>query len=226
MQDARDLAALASLIGDPARARMLTALMNGCAWTATELATEAGVAASTASVHLAKLADGGIVSLERQGRHRYFRLFDGEVATMLEELTGVAARAGEHRRVPRLLPDANPLRRARVCYDHLAGEAGVQLLDRLRERELLVGRDAGDVSPAGRAFLGDFGIELESLARSRRPLCRLCLDWTERGHHLGGELGAALLERMFVLGWVRREPGSRVLLFSPAGRQSMTRWLA
>jgi DNA-binding transcriptional ArsR family regulator len=223
MRDAVDLAALAALIGDPARARMLTSLMSGTALTATELALEASIAPSTASAHLAKLTDARVLAIEKQGRHRYFRLFDAEIAELLEELTGLAARRGSARRTG---PADPAMRVARVCYDHLAGERGVWLLEQLRARKFLSGRDACSVSRDGEAFFARFGIDLDALARSRRPLCRVCLDWSERRHHLGGSLGAALLERIFALRWARRERASRVVAFDANGERSLQRLFA
>jgi DNA-binding transcriptional ArsR family regulator len=222
MRNAPDLAVLASLIGDPARARMLTAMMGGVALTATELALEAGVVASTASSHLAKLTGAQIVAIEKQGRHRYFRIFDAEIAAMLEQLDGIASRRTTSRRVG---PADPALRMARVCYDHLAGERGVWLLDRLRDRKLLAGRDPYGLSSEGEAFFDRFGIDVEALMSSRRPLCRTCLDWSERRHHLGGSLGAAILDRIFTLRWARRERDSRAVVFSANGARSMEEWL-
>jgi DNA-binding transcriptional ArsR family regulator len=216
VSDTPDLAGLAALIGDPARARMLTAVMSGKALTATELALEAGVAASTASTHLAKLTTGQILAIEKQGRHRYFRLFDAEVAEMLEGLMEIASRRGPRRRTG---PADPALRTARVCYDHLAGERGVWLMDQLRDRKLL------DPSPHAEEFFSGFGIDIPSLSKSRRPLCRPCLDWSERRHHLGGALGAAILDRIFTLRWARRELDSRAVVFSANGERSMRRWL-
>ena len=219
MTDAPDLAGLAALIADPARARMLTAVMSGKALTATELALEAGVAASTASTHLAKLAAGQILAIEKQGRHRYFRLFDAEVAEMLEGLMEIASRRGPRRRTG---PADPALRVARVCYDHLAGERGVWLLDQLRDRNLI---DDLALAPSAAPFFARLGIDVASLSKSRRPLCRPCLDWSERRHHLGGALGAAILDRIFTLRWARRDLASRVVVFSPSGERSMRRWL-
>ena len=223
MPSAPDLAALGALIGDPARARMLEAVMGGKALTATELALEAGVAASTASAHLAKLTGAGILSIEKQGRHRYFRLFDAEIAAMLEQLMGIAARRGTARRTG---PADPALRLARVCYDHLAGERGVWLLDRLRERKLLTGRDGCSVSAEGDAFFARFGIDVEALMHLRRPFARPCLDWSERRHHLGGALGAAILDRIFALRWARRELDRRAVVFSPNGDRQLRRLFA
>jgi len=217
-----DLAALAALIGDPARARMLTALMGGVALTATELAIEAGIAPSTASMHLARLTEGRVLAIEKQGRHRYFRLFDAEIAAVLEELMGIAARNGRRRRTG---PADPALRIARVCYDHLAGQRGVWLLEQLRDRKVLGGRDGLCVSRAGEAFFARAGIDVDALTRARRPLCRPCLDWSERRPHLGGALGAAILARIFALRWARREPGGRAVIFSPSGERALGGWL-
>jgi len=217
MNDAPDLAGLATLIGDPARARMLTAVMSGKALTATELALEAGVAASTASTHLAKLTVGQILAIEKQGRHRYFRLFDAEVAEMLEELMEIASRRGPRRRTG---PADPALRVARVCYDHLAGERGVWLFDQLRDRKLI---DDCALAPSAAPFFTRLGIDIASLSKSRRPICRPCLDWSERRHHLGGGLGAAILDRIFALRWARREMNSRAVVFSANGERSLQR---
>jgi hypothetical protein len=192
--------------------------MSGTALTATEMALEAGVSASTASAHLAKLAEAKILATEKQGRHRYFRIFDAEIATMLEGLMEVASHRGARRRTG---PADPALRLARVCYDHLAGERGVWMLAQLRDRKLLAGRDGCNVSSDGETFFARFGIDVEALASSRRTLCRPCLDWSERRHHLGGALGAAILSRIFALRWARRELDSRVVVFSASGERSL-----
>ena len=216
MKDGPDIAVVAALIGDPARANMLAALMTGHALTATELAQEAGVAAPTASAHLAKLVDGGLLANEKQGRHRYFRLADADVAHSLEMLMGLAARAG-HMRV-RTGPRDPEMRQARVCYDHLAGDLGVRLLEGLRKRKLIGGSGASlAITSAGRKVLSDFGIPIDAMNVRRRPLCKPCLDWSERRHHLGGSLGASLLQRFFALKWARRDDGGRVVRFSKRG---------
>jgi len=211
-----DFASLAALLGDPARSRMLVAMMGGTALTATELALAAGVTASTASSHLAKLSEAKILKVVRQGRHRYFRLFDEDVASMLEGLMEVAAREV----VPRRRPPAPALAAARVCYDHLAGASGVRLADALRDRGLVAGDDQFELTPAGERFFIEWKIDVAALRRARRPLCRACLDWSERRHHLGGALGAAILERIFHLRWARREPDSRAVTFSAHGERT------
>jgi len=197
-----DIARVAALVADPARARMLTALMSGTALTATELALEARVVPSTASSHLAKLTDARILAIEKQGRHRYFRLLDDEIAEMLESLMGIAARDTPKIRVG---PTDPALREARVCYDHLAGERGVWLLDQIRDR-------LDDAT-----FFAQLDIDLPTLRHARRPTARFCLDWSERRHHLGGALGAAILARLFAMRWARREEEGRAVIFSERG---------
>lgn len=214
-----DIAGIASLIGDPARANMLTALMGGNALTASELATEAGVTKQTASAHLAKLQDAAFIAVEKQGRHRYYRLADFEVAQVLESLMGIAAKRRPTR--VRTGPKEPALRKARVCYDHLAGELGVDLFDELMRRDHLVMKDEEPVlTPSGRSFFDDFGIDFEVMMRRRRPLCLKCLDWSVRRSHLAGSLGAALLSRVYELGWAERTEGTRIVAFSPAGEKA------
>jgi len=212
---------VASLVGDPARANMLTALMTGRALTATELAYQAGITPQTASSHLGKLETGGLIEQERQGRHRYYHLADSDVAGVLEGLAGLAARAG-HMRV-RTGPKDPALRRARVCYDHLAGDLGVQMLDSLR-RQKLVRQTKQDIelTADGRRFMADaLQIDAGTLLHPRRPVCKACLDWSERRHHLAGTLGAALMTRFTELKWAARDPtpGSRVVNFSRTGEK-------
>ncbi|MGJ4886869.1 ArsR/SmtB family transcription factor [Bradyrhizobium sp. HKCCYLRH3099] len=221
MKSGPDIAMVAALVGDPARANMLTALLSGRALTATELAQEAGVTPQTASSHLAKLEGGGLVEPEKQGRHRYYRLADPDVADVLEKLAGLAARAG-HMRV-RTGPKEPELRRARICYDHLAGDLGVQMLDSM-VRQRLVRRRKQEIvlTEDGEQFLArHLRISPEMLAHPRRPVCKACLDWSARRHHLAGTLGAALMKRFTELKWAARDttPGSRVVNFSRAGER-------
>jgi DNA-binding transcriptional ArsR family regulator len=225
MHEGPDISIVAALIGNPASANMLVALMAGPALTATELAQEAGLTASTVSGHLAKLEKAGLVAIERQGRHRYFRLADRDVAAALEALMPVAARAG-HLRV-RTGPRDPEMRRARSCYDHLAGDLAVTMFDRFVERGLLVRRgDAMQVTKAGERFFAKGGIDIGALGGDRRPLCRPCLDWSERRSHLSGSLGAAILERILASGWAVRERRSRVVRFSAAGEQKLRAWIS
>jgi DNA-binding transcriptional ArsR family regulator len=221
MKSGPDIAMIAALVGDPARANMLTALLSGRALTATELAQEAGVTPQTASSHLAKLENGGLIEPEKQGRHRYYRLADPDVADVLERLAGLAARTG-HMRV-RTGPKEPALRRARICYDHLAGDLGVQMLDSMTRQKLLRHRKQEIALTAeGERFLEKhLQISPAMLAHPRRPICKACLDWSERRHHLAGTLGAALMKRFNELKWAERDatPGSRVVNFSRNGEK-------
>ncbi|HEY4956384.1 MAG TPA: winged helix-turn-helix domain-containing protein [Caldimonas sp.] len=225
MKDGPNIARVAGLIGDPARAEILTALLADRALTATELAGIAGVTKQTVSAHLAKLVDAGLLAVAAQGRHRYFRLAGGDVAQLLESLMGVAFRTGSLRLLPG--PREPALRKARVCYDHLAGELGVLAYDGLLARGLLAD-EAGSLflTNAGADWLTGFGIDPALAARQRRTFCRPCLDWGERRHHLGGALGAALLARFYELRWARRAKDSRVVVFTPKGEQSFRAQLA
>jgi len=220
MKDGPSIAGIAALIGDHARAEILTALTAGQALTATELAAVAGVTKQTASAHLAKLLEARLISVEKQGRHRYFLLGGRDIAQLLESLMGVAFRTGAVR--VRSSPREPALRKARVCYDHLAGELGVLVFDGLEQRRLLKsGDDALHLTTHGRKFFAQMGIDTEALLSSRRPLCRACLDWSVRRHHLAGALGAAILARCFELGWARRVRGSRVVYFSISGEKAV-----
>ena len=225
MKDGPDIAYVASLIGEPVRANMLTALMAGRALTASELAHEAGITLQTASSHLGKLEHGGLLRQRKQGRHKYFSLASGEVAATLEALMGLAVSAGHLRTRPG--PKDAALREARVCYNHLAGEMGTRLFDGLVGRGLLVTQDEDvRLSAAGGEFVRDFGIDLDALAAKRAPMCKQCLDWSERRSHLAGSLGRALLDRFEALGWATRDGKSRVVTFSPRGRSGFARLLA
>ena len=212
---------VASLVGDPARANMLTALLSGRALTASELAQEAGITPQTASSHLAKLEAGGLVEPEKQGRHRYYRLTDPDVAGVLEGLAGLAARTG-HMRV-RTGPKDPALRRARICYDHLAGDLGVQMLESMKAQRLVrQKRHEIELTSEGAQFLErNLQISPNMLLHPRRPVCKACLDWSERRHHLAGTLGAALMTRFAELKWALRDPtpGSRVVNFSRNGER-------
>jgi DNA-binding transcriptional ArsR family regulator len=224
MADMPDISGIAALVGDPARARMLTALTSGGALTATELSLEAGILPSTASSHLGKLQDAGFLSMQRQGRHRYFRLAGPEIAELLEKLIGIAAAS---RKRVKTGPRDVELRTARVCYDHLAGSLAVRFLAGLQTSALLVveanGRedslDRGGLvlTDPGRRFFSHLGIDVASLPSTRRPLCRACLDWSERRPHLAGALGAELLRHIYKERWATRAPDGRAVHFSPRG---------
>ena len=222
MKDGPDIVGIAALIGDHARAEVLTALMADRALTATELAGMAGVTKQTISAHLSKLVDAGLVAVESQGRHRYFRLADRDVAHLLESLMGVAFRTGAVRTVAS--PREPALRKARVCYDHLAGEVGVGIYESLlRTRALVEGADGLRLTAAGERWFAKLSIDTQALANQKRAFCRACLDWSERRHHLAGALGAALLARFIDLGWAKRARDSRLVLVTPDGERELRR---
>lgn len=219
MKDGPNIARVAALIGDATRAEVLSALMADRALTATELAALTGVTKQTISAHLTRLVEAGLLAVSRQGRHRYFRLADPDVARLLETLMGVAFRTGAVR--VRSSPREPALRRARVCYDHLAGELGVRLYEVLLAGGVLVAEDDRLApGPAATAWFGEQGITLAA-PHGRRALCRPCLDWSERRHHLGGALGAALLSRWLERGWLQRQDGSRVIRPTASGERAL-----
>ena len=219
MKEGPDIAQVGALIGDPARANMLSALMGGKALTASELATAAGITQQTASAHLARLEAGGLLVQRKQGRHRYFALADDEVGLLLEGLMGFAATRGFLRSRPG--PRDPELRKARVCYNHLAGDFGVRMLDRLvADGNMMLDGDEIALTASGESRMAALGIDLAPLQAQRRPLCRTCLDWSERRSHLAGALGEALLTRFIEIGWAKREVGSRVIRFTPPGEKA------
>lgn len=216
MKEGPDIARVASLIGDPARANMLIALMNGMAFTATELATEAAITGQTASAHLKKLEEGGLVRQRKQGRHRYFSLADDEVGLTLESLMGLAAAKGHTR--ARVGPSDPALRAARVCYDHLAGEKAVAFLDSLTARGFILETDDDlDLTEAGVEYFRLIGIDPAPLKTGRRPVCKSCLDWSMRRSHLAGALGKAVLDMLYARGWATRREGTRIVSFTCRG---------
>lgn len=233
-----DIASIGALVADPGRARILLALGDGRALPASVLADEAGVAASTASAHLSRLVKGGMLRVERHGRHRYFRLAGPEVGELMEALARISPPAPV--RSLKQGSKAHAVRFARTCYDHLAGMLGTQLMAALLERELLTGGDGvfdpeaaeADrlaapgfdldyrLTPAGVRELEGFGIDFDSLPK-RRPLIRYCVDWSEQRHHLAGSLGAAIAARMIELRWVRRAQRSRAVHVTDEGHDGL-----
>ncbi|MDG3013263.1 helix-turn-helix domain-containing protein [Speluncibacter jeojiensis] len=239
MKGDADISIPAALIGDAARSRLLMALADGRALPASRLAAEAGVAASTASEHLAKLRAGGMVVVETQGRHRFYRIGDDRVMRAVEALAAIAPTVPV--RSLRQGTRAHALRRSRLCYDHLAGRLGVALMAALLDDGALTGGDgihhpetATDdrfsapghdvdylLTEHGAVLLGSFGVDVDALRAGRRPLIRYCLDWTEQRHHLAGALGAALADRLFELDWLRRAPTHRAVRLTDAGRSGL-----
>jgi DNA-binding transcriptional ArsR family regulator len=210
------IAEIAAVIGDPARANILSALMSGRASTAGELAFAAGVTPQTTSGHLARLTEAGLLAVEKQGRHRYYRLTSREVAEAMESLMAVAAATPRRHRPAG--PRDEAMRMARTCYDHLAGRLGVALADALCDGGYVVLADgAGLITAPGERFLAGFGIRSEAARSTKRPLCRSCIDWSERRPHLAGWLGAALLDRVLDLKWIARAPDSRAVRITAAG---------
>ena len=218
------MAEVAALVGDPARALMLDQLMGGRALTATELALAAGIAPPTASGHLAKLVEGRLLTVLKQGRHRYYRIASPLVARMLEGIMEVAAIETPPRYRPRT-PHDEALCLARSCYDHLAGRLAVAIADALVERGVIAMTEEGtSLSESSSPLLASCGIDVAALqASSKRPVCRSCLDWTERRLHLSGALGAALARHCLELGWLNRRRDSRALIITDAGREGLRR---
>lgn len=224
MTTTNQLAEIGALVGDPARAAIIMALMDGRALTAGELASAAGITPQTTSGHLARLVDGGLLSVERQGRHRYHRLASTEVAHFVETMM-VRAENLPRRTGIRTGPKDDRMRLARTCYDHIAGRLGVAVADALARRGAIrVDDGAGLVTDEGFRFFEKIGLEVaEKRPGSRRPLCRPCLDWGERRPHLAGRLGAAILSHFLENGIVRRVGGSRALMITPMGRAVLRR---
>ncbi len=218
------LAEIGSLIGDPGRASMLDALLGGRSLTARELAGHAGITPQTASGHLAKLLEAGLLVMEKQGRHHYHRLASPDVARLLETVAQFATRSSDRPTRPavRTGPKDMALRTARTCYDHFAGRLGVGIADGLiAQGRIELDGDGGTVTDAGHVFLSTFGIDPLAGKRGRRLFCRPCLDWSERRPHLAGALGTAIACRCFELGWVRRMDGTRAIDVTLTGRQGL-----
>jgi DNA-binding transcriptional ArsR family regulator len=239
MRGDADIAKIGALVADPARARILLALGDGRALPASGLADEAGVAASTASAHLSKLVDGGLLTMQAQGRHRYFALAGEPVGALIEALARLAPPAPV--RSLRQGTKAQAVRAARTCYDHLAGMLGTGLMSAMIDGALLRGGDGlfhptaarrdrlsapgfdldYRVTELGVSKLDEFGIDFDALAGQQRPLVRYCVDWSEQRHHLAGSLGAAIADRMFELGWVSRRRDTRAVRVSDEGRDGL-----
>lgn len=215
------VSAIASLIADPARAAMLIALVDGRALPAGELANAAGVTAQTASFHLAKLIDSGLLTVEKEGRHRYYRLAGSHVALALEHLAAIRPVAPA--RYQPLSREALSLRFARRCYDHLAGRLGVAVTQGLQDRGFIVpaAEKQFAVTQSGMAWFGRMGLDVSALKPTRRGLARQCLDWTERRHHLAGPLGVQFMAVLCASGWLRCSTSSRAIELTPQGRAGL-----
>ena len=213
------LASFATALADPTRAAAIAALLSGTAHTSGELARVCSVAPSTMSGHLAKLTDAGIVSVESAGRHRAYRISSREVADLIEQMDSIALPETE---VPRRPNPGSGLSYARSCYDHVAGQLGIELHDVFLERQWVVVEDERPVlTPGGADFLGGFGIDVDALRTKRRPMLRFDLDWTERRHHLAGSAAAALMDELFAKKWIRRRQDKRQLIVTESGRSGL-----
>lgn len=213
------LEGFAKIIGDATRIRMLQLLMEGRALTAKELAYGAHVEPATATQHLRRLLEGGLVSVKMQGRHKYFRLASPVVAELMELLMVLAPDQKTRAPSPRV---EEPLRRGRICYDHLAGELGIGITEGLVKQGILrKDVDSFTLTKRGADWFGEFGIDVEAARTLRRKFAATCLDWTERRDHLGGALGAALAERLVDLGWIARKRNSRAVSVTETGRRHL-----
>lgn len=222
------LSAVAAAIAEPARARMLCALMDGHARTNTELAVLAEVSPSTASVHLGKLKENLLVVVLAQGKHRYYSLASSAVAAALEALMQIAGQRSDAASFSPSTPDR--LRHARTCYDHMAGTVAVRLHDHMLQQDWLsrAAQEGGDyqLTAQGASALAELGLDVEVALQSRRRFACACLDWSERRPHLGGALGAALLQRLLKKAWIERDLDSRALSITRSGRQGLKRVFA
>ncbi|GIP11769.1 transcriptional regulator [Paenibacillus macerans] len=215
-----NVALIASMVSDASRSAILNALMDGRFHAAGELARMAGIQPQTASFHLAKMVDAGLIAVEKQGRHRYYGIRNPEVAQVMESLLSIAPPV----KIKSLRQSAEEqtLRKARTCYDHLAGNLGVSLTQSLvREGILLEGENGFEVTKNREAFFENFQIDLNRVKRKRRSFSHKCLDWSERRHHLAGALGHALLDRLLELNWVQRLPNTRAVKITPQGKAGL-----
>jgi DNA-binding transcriptional ArsR family regulator len=214
---------IASLIGDPTRAAVLWTLLDGKAFTATELSIAADTSPQNMSMHLGKMLQAGLLLAESQGRHRYYRFAAQEVAYAIEALASLVKPVALKAAQPAMRND--PAKYCRTCYDHLAGKAGVMITDGLLKQGLLLpGEKAFDVSAKGIKWFNTISIDVKALQQLRRPLAKPCLDWSERRHHLAGSLGAALLDSMLTLGWIRRMKQSRAVIITAKGQQEIYKY--
>ncbi|WP_026873335.1 ArsR/SmtB family transcription factor [Inquilinus limosus] len=221
MKEGLDLASLSSLIGDPSRALILSALFGGEALPAGELAWRARVTPQTASSHLTKLTEAGLVTVRRLGRHRYYALAGAEIGALLETMLTLASpppAAASRSKVPA------PLREGRMCYDHLAGRLGVAITNALMAQGVLRADDHGfALSEAAPGWLAALDIDVDRLRQGRRAVTRRCQDWSERRPHLSGALGAAIADRFLEQGWIRRDRDSRAVALTDSGRGALAR---
>ncbi|MGG4213447.1 winged helix-turn-helix domain-containing protein [Paenibacillus sp. FSL L8-0638] len=217
MSTKSNVAMIASLVSEPSRAAILTALLDGRFHTASELAHMAGIKPQTASFHLAKMTEAHVVTVEKQGRHRYYGIQDPEVARVMESFLSIAPP------VPiksfKQASENEAIRLARTCYDHVAGQLGVQLMNFFMQKGILSeDQDGLHITDQGETFFTDFQIDLTKTRQKRRSFSHKCLDWSERRHHLAGALGSAILDRLFELNWIERLPTTRAIRITAEGK--------
>jgi DNA-binding transcriptional ArsR family regulator len=217
---------IASLIGEPVRATMLWNLLDGKAFTATELAIQADVSPQSASMHLQKLVQGNLLTVESQGRHRYYRFSKPEVAYAIEAMINLLPEDKIKNKHAQELSASSGVKYCRTCYDHLAGKVGVAITDQLLKQKLIyVKGKEYDVTVTGVKWFSSLGIQIADLKKERRVFGRQCLDWSERKHHLAGTLGAALLNQMLTLGWIRKVKESREVTVTSKGQTGLYKML-
>ncbi|WP_025721912.1 ArsR/SmtB family transcription factor [Paenibacillus polymyxa] len=218
MSTKSNVAMIASLVSEPSRAAILTALLDGRFHTASELAHMAGIKPQTASFHLAKMTEAQVVTVEKQGRHRYYGIQDPEVARVMESFLSIAPSVPIHSF--KQASENEALRLARTCYDHVAGQLGVQLMSFFIQKGILSeDQDGLHITEQGETFFTDFQIDLKKTRQKRRSFSHKCLDWSERRHHLAGALGSALLDRLFELNWIERLPTTRAIRVTADGKR-------
>ncbi|CAM3819222.1 winged helix-turn-helix domain-containing protein [Aeromicrobium ponti] len=225
MRSGPDASTIASLISDPSRAAILTVLMDGRSHPAGDLAYAANIKPQTASFHLAKMLEVNVVSLEKQGRHRYYRIENIEIAKALETLLAISPQP-KVKSFKQVTENEN-LRFARTCYDHLAGKLGVKLMDALVDKGYII-EESNEIliTKEGEIFLELFDIPLDIVRKKRRSFVHKCLDWSERRHHLAGALGHELFERFFELQWIERMEKTRAIRITSAGRKGLNELLS
>ncbi|WP_315822371.1 helix-turn-helix transcriptional regulator [Paraflavitalea speifideaquila] len=220
MEFDQQFAAMATLIGEPARATMLWSMLDGRAYTAGELALMAGISPQSASNHLTKLMEADLLKMEKQGKHRYYRFAKSEVATALEAISQLIP--GKEQVHPSKSFKNGDIQYARTCYDHLAGKVAVNLTQGLVQQKIIhLREDEYEVTTKGTTWFEELGIDIADLKQQKRLFARPCLDWTERKHHLAGALGAALLDQMLALNWLRRKAHERTVILTAKGEKAV-----
>lgn len=210
----------ASLLCEPSRAKIVWNLLDGRAYTAGELALASNLSPTSVSNHLSKLLIGEIVKVDIQGRHRYYSFANEEVAYVVESIATLTK--GKKTSKPEKHLNKNDIKFCRTCYDHLAGKVGVLIVDKLVSRKIIELKDKTFiVTNNGNAFFSDFGLDLIELQKQKRYFSKACLDWSERKYHLAGALGAAILDRMLQLDWVRRTKNSRAIIITSIGQSGL-----